>query len=222
MNKPLGLAFRFATVAFALLWSLHAQSASDVEAGRERVEDYLANLQGLQAQFHQVLVDRAGNTIDEASGVLAIRRPNRFRWDYRDPYGQVIVADGKRVWLYDKDLEQVTVRALDDTLSATPAMLLSGEGNLEENFTVTQSGTQSDVHWVQMEPKRNDTDFKWVRLGFEGETLRYMQLADKLGQTTRLQFTEVERNPVLDPSRFTFAVPPGADVIGDPSDTSSR
>jgi outer membrane lipoprotein carrier protein len=198
----------------------HAAQAN-LNAGRERVETFLDGLQGLQAQFHQVLTDRSGRAIDEASGVLAIRRPNRFRWDYRDPYEQVIVADGSRVWLYDRDLEQVTVRKLDDTLSATPAMLLSGEGNLEDNFTVTNMTTEGSVQWVQMTPKRADTDFKSVRLGFEGTTLRFMHLADKLGQITQLEFTNVERNPVLDPSRFTFTVPPGADVIGDPAASSA-
>ena len=192
-------------------------ASADVDAGRKRVEAFLGGLEGLQAQFRQVLSDRSGRQIDEASGVLAIRRPDRFRWDYRDPYEQVIVADGSRVWLYDRDLEQVTVRKLDDTLSATPAMLLSGEGNLEDNFTVTGVAKEGSVEWVEMTPKRSDTDFKSVRLGFEGQTLRFMELADKLGQTTQLEFTQVERNPVLDPSRFTFSVPPGADVIGDPS-----
>lgn len=198
-----------------------AAQSGDIEAGRKRVETFLSGLQGLQAQFHQVLTDRTGRAIDEASGVLAIRRPNRFRWDYREPYEQLIVADGSRVWLYDSDLEQVTVRKLDDTLSATPAMLLSGEGKLEENFTVTSFENDGAVQWVQMEPKRSDTDFKTVRLGFDGTTLRFMQLSDKLGQTTRLEFTQVERNPLLDPSRFTFTVPPGADVIGDPASGSS-
>jgi outer membrane lipoprotein carrier protein len=196
--------------------SVHGAS-SNVQEGRKRVESFMAELQGLEAKFHQVLTDRSGREIDEASGVLAIRRPNRFRWDYLEPYEQVIVADGARVWLYDSDLEQVTVRKLDDTLSATPAMLLSGEGNLEENFSVTQVQDDGKVQWVQLEPKRNDTDFKSVRLGFEGVTLRFMQLADKLGQTTHLEFTDVQRNPVLDPSRFTFTVPPGADVIGGPA-----
>jgi outer membrane lipoprotein carrier protein len=210
-----------------MAWTAVAPAApsGDVEAGRKRVESFLAGLDGLQAQFHQVLTDRSGRALDEASGTLAIRRPNRFRWDYREPYEQVIVADGARVWLYDSDLEQVTVRKLDDTLSATPAMLLSGEGKLEQNFTVTGVERDGGIEWVQMEPKRNDTDFKSVRLGFDGATLRHMHLADKLGQTTRLEFTQVERNPLLDPSRFTFRVPPGADVIGDPAtgaDTAQR
>jgi outer membrane lipoprotein carrier protein len=191
-------------------------------AGQQRVESFLQGLQSLQAQFKQVLTDRTGRTVEEASGTLAIRRPDRFRWDYRDPYQQIIVADGSRIWLYDSDLEQVTVRKLDDTLSATPAMLLSGQGNLQDNFTVTQAAQDGPVYWVRMEPRRDDTDFKWVRLGFDGQTLKFMQLADKLGQTTQLEFSQFERNPPLDPSRFTFTPPPGADVIGDASATPAR
>lgn len=198
-----------------------ADSAKDVQAGRQRVEAFLNGLQGLEAEFEQILTDRNGQVIDQARGTLAILRPNRFRWDYREPYEQVIVADGSRVWLYDSDLEQVTVRKLDETLSATPAMLLSGEGNLEDNFTVTRVEQEDGIQWVRMEPKRSDTDFKWVRLGFEDSTLKFMQLADKLGQTTRLEFSQIERNPPLDPSRFTFTVPPGADVIGDASTAPS-
>jgi chaperone LolA len=204
-----------------------AGAPGDLAAGRERVERFLGGLQGLEARFSQTLMDRTGQIVDESGGRLSIRRPNRFRWDYREPHSQLIVADGTRIWLYDADLEQVTVRALDDTLSATPAMLLGGEGNLEDNFTVTQVSHETVpdsaqrghsgalLQWVRMEPKRGDTDFKWVRLGFQGETLRFMELADKLGQTTRLEFSELERNPPQDPSRFTFTIPPGADVIGD-------
>jgi outer membrane lipoprotein carrier protein len=212
--RPAAAAF----IAISFGWAASPTlAADDLQAGRQRVESFLQGLEGLQAQFKQVLTDRGGQAIDEASGTLSIRRPDRFRWDYREPYEQVIVADGSRIWLYDSDLEQVTVRKLDDTLSATPAMLLSGRGNLEDNFTVTQAGNEGKVQWVRMEPKRDDTDFKWVRLGFDGPVLRFMQLADKLGQTTNLEFSNVERNPPLDPSRFTFTVPPGADVIGDAS-----
>jgi len=187
------------------------------QEGQKRVETFLQGLDGLQAQFRQTLSDRSGQQLEEASGTLAVSRPDRFRWDYRDPYQQVIVADGARIWIYDSDLEQVTVRKLDETLSATPAMLLSGRSNLADNFSVTQASREGAVDWIRMEPRREDTDFKWVRLGFEGAVLKYMQLADKLGQTTSLEFSNVERNPPLDPSRFTFTVPPGADVIGDAS-----
>ena len=192
------------------------------DAGYQRVERFLQGLEGLQAQFRQTLSDRTGQVTDESSGTLAISRPNRFRWDYRQPYEQVIVSDGAKIWLYDSDLEQVTVRKLDESLSATPAMLLSGKGKLEENFKVTESSEDKTVQWVRMEPKRGDTDFKWVRLGFSGEALRFMELGDKLGQTTVLEFSNFERNPRLEPARFIFEVPEGADVIGDSGKTDPQ
>jgi outer membrane lipoprotein carrier protein len=211
---------RFNALVAALVTGLIATSALGAGAvdAQQRAEQFLQGLQSLQAQFTQTLTDRTGQVTDESSGTLAIKRPNRFRWDYRDPYEQVIVADGTRVWVYDSDLEQVTVRKLDVALSSTPAMLLSGDGALTDNFNVTDSSERNGVLWVSMEPKRNDTDFKAVRLGFSaGKTqeLRFMELADKLGQTTLLEFSKFERNPTLDPSRFVFKVPAGADVIGD-------
>jgi outer membrane lipoprotein carrier protein len=223
MMKPLRWSMRWVRLVSALIsLALTASpafgaAAETSQVGKQRVEAFLQGLDGLQAQFRQILTDRNGQTVDEASGTLAISRPDRFRWDYRQPYQQVIVADGTRIWIYDSDLEQVTVRKLDETLSATPAMLLSGRSSLSDNFNVTQFAKEGAVDWVRMEPKRDDTDFRWVRLGFEGALLKYMQLADKLGQTTSLEFSKVERNPPLDPSRFTFTVPPGADVIGDAS-----
>lgn len=210
--------FRRACAALLLVVPLLAIAQ---DAGYKKVEQFLNGLQGLQAQFQQTLTDSKGVVTSESAGTLAIRRPNRFRWDYREPNPQLIVSDGARIWLYDKDLEQVTVRRVDESLSATPAMLLSGEGALEDNFKITQSQREGAVQWVNLEPKRNDTDFKWVRLGFDGDALKFMQLADKLGQTTTLEFSGFERNPPLDPSKFVFEVPPGADVIGDASNATA-
>ena len=206
--------------AFALAPSAFAASNP---TGQQRAEQFLQGLQGLQAEFKQRLTDRTGQVTDESSGTLAIMRPKRFRWDYRDPYEQVIVSDATRVWVYDADLEQVTVRKLDVALSSTPAMLLSGEGTLTDNFNITETTEQGGIMWVRMEPKRNDTDFRAVRLGFgsgKAQELRFMELADKLGQTTLLEFSKFERNPKLDPSRFVFKVPAGADVIGDAGDAA--
>jgi chaperone LolA len=210
-------------MTLAMLASQPASAAdATLDAGRAQVEKFLQGLEGLQANFEQSLSDRSGKTIEQSRGTLALRRPNRFRWDYREPYQQVIVADGSRIWLYDSDLEQVTVRKLDDTLAGTPAMLLSGEQRLDDNFRVVLVTKERNVQWVRMEPKREDTDFRWVRLGFIGEQLGFMELADKLGQTTLLSFDHLERNPPLDPARFNFTVPPGADVIGDASPAGAR
>jgi len=214
---------RRALIALAMCLVAGIPQAANVELGKQKASQFLQGLEGLQAQFKQTLSDRSGQVTDESNGTLAIKRPNRFRWDYRDPYEQLIVADGTRVWVYDSDLEQVTVRKLDVALSSTPAMLLSGEGALEDNFTVVDATERDGVVWVTLQPKRNDTDFKSVRLGFtaSGKELRAMELADKLGQTTLLEFSQFERNPSLDPSRFVFKVPPGADVIGDSGESAA-
>ena len=213
LHTAVGRAF----AAILLACSATAFAASD--DGYQRIERLIGNLQSLQADFQQTLTDGKGLVTDRSSGTLAIRRPNRFRWDYREPHEQLIVADGTRIWMYDPDLQQVTVRRLDASLSATPAMLLSGEGKLADNFIVTKTSQDANAQWVTLEPRRSDTDFKWVRLGFSGDSLKFMQLADKLGQITTLEFTNVQKNPSLDPARFTFTVPAGADVIGDASGT---
>ena len=214
MTRYIAIGRTLVALCFAVLTCPAFAAASD--EGAQRVERFIANLQTLQADFKQSLTDSKGQVTDRSSGTLAIQRPNRFRWDYREPHEQLIVADGTQIWLYDADLEQVTVRRLDTSLSATPAMLLSGEGKLGDNFNVTESSRDANAEWVMMEPKRSDTDFKWVRLGFGGETLKFMQLADKLGQITTLEFLNVQRNATLDASRFKFTPPPGADVIGEP------
>jgi outer membrane lipoprotein carrier protein len=209
-------------LALSLAFFVGLAHAASNNEGAQRVERFISNLQTLQAEFKQTHTDGKGQVTERSSGTLAIQRPNRFRWDYREPHEQLIVADGTQIWLYDADLEQVTVRALDTSLSATPAMLLSGEGKLADNFTVTESSRDANAEWVMMEPKRSDTDFKWVRLGFAGDSLKFMQLADKLGQITTLEFSSVQRNGPVDASRFRFTPPPGADVIGEPKAVTSE
>ncbi len=187
-----------------------------VETGYQRVDRFMQGLTGLESTFKQVLRDSRGQIAEQSSGTLKVSRPDRFRWDYALPHAQVIVSDGTRLWLYDPDLEQVTVRVLDQSLAGTPAMLLSGGGKLRDAFTVerVEQGGEG-TFWVQLVPKRGDTDFRRVRLGFRGDALRFMELEDKLNQTTVLEFVGLKRNPSLDASQFAFKPPAGADVIGD-------
>ena len=203
----------FFLVAAALLLSPVAATAADAVA---RVEAYLGPLKTLSAKFVQVVQDRKGEVTDRASGTLAIARPDRFRWDYREPYEQTIVADGRKLWLYDPDLEQVTVRSLEQGLGATPAMLLSGSGKVGDAFTAGPVEARRDWTWCRLLPKQRGSDFERVSLAFDpkGE-LAAMELVDKLGQTTTIQFTGLKRGAKVDQSLFRFAPPPGADVIGD-------
>jgi outer membrane lipoprotein carrier protein len=189
-----------------------AQGAGDAAS---RVDAYLASVETLSADFTQVVRNRDGQVVDRASGTLSLSRPNRFRWDYRQPYLQTIVADGERLWLYDSDLEQVTVRALEAGLGSTPAMLLSGSGKVADAFTSVALERQGEWTWARLRPAQEGSDFDRVSLAFDARgELAAMELRDKLGQATVIEFANVRRNPGLDAALFRFEPPPGADVIG--------
>jgi outer membrane lipoprotein carrier protein len=181
-----------------------------------RVDAYLGSLKTLTAEFVQVVQDKQGQVTERASGTLTISRPNRFRWDYREPYAQTIVADGRKLWLYDPDLQQVTVRSLEQGLGATPAMLLSGGGKVGDAFSAGPVEPGRGGTWYRLLPRQKGTDFERVSLAFSaGNELVAMELVDKLGQTTTIEFTQVRRGMTLADSVFRFVPPAGADVIGD-------
>jgi outer membrane lipoprotein carrier protein len=197
--------------------SAESRAQSNPQAGNSksatRLDEFLAGLQSLKADFRQVLRDGRGRVIEESQGTLAIHRPNRFRWDYKTPHPQTIVADGKRLWVHDVDLEQVTVRPLEQSLAGTPAVLLSGS-DLSDGFSVERVANKGQTASISLLPKRPDTDFKRVRIEFADKQLTKMELFDKLGQSTLLEFSGVERNTDIADSVFTFTPPAGVDVIG--------
>ena len=202
-----------ATAFLALLLVPIAAFAADSVS---RVDAYLGSLKTLSAGFVQIVQDKQGQVTERATGTLSISRPNRFRWDYQQPYAQTIVADGKKLWLYDPDLDQVTVRLLEQGLGATPAMLLSGSGKVGDAFTAGPVEQQKNWTWCRLAPKQKGSDFERVSLAFDARNeLAAMELVDKLGQTTTIQFAQVKRGAVLDDSLFRFVPPPGADVIGE-------
>lgn len=183
--------------------------------GRESLARFFEKVDRYTAQFTQVLLDEAGEPIQEAKGRLWIERPNKFRWNYETPYKQQIVSDGERLWVYDEDLKQVTVRPLQQGLLETPAALLAGKGRLEERFNVADVGEEGGLEWVELTPKGKDGGFEQVRLGFRQGRLRMFELHDALGQTTRYTLSDGLENQPIAPSRFTFTPPPGVDVVGE-------
>ena len=196
-----------------------ADVAADSAAAR-RLELALGGLTGLRAEFRQSVIDVGGQVIETAEGTVALARPGKFRWDYRVPE-QLIVSDGVTVWFHDVGLEQVTIRAAADTLAGTPAMLLSGDGDLRVAFEIADAGTEDGLTWSRLTPRREDGDFRELRVGIAAGVLRRMTLLDRLGQTTRLEFERVERNPHFDKAVFSFIPPPGVDVVGrSPTDPS--
>lgn len=200
-------------VAMALIAAPAASAATGDSLAR--VESYLGSLKTLSAEFVQVVRDRDGQIVDRATGTLSLSRPDRFRWDYRDPYVQTIVADGRKLWLYDSDLEQVTVRTLEAGLGSTPATLLSGSGKVGDSFVAGPVERDGELTWCRLQPKSTASDFERVSLAFDASgQLAAMELVDKLGQATQIEFGKLRRNPTLDERLFRFVPPKGADVIG--------
>jgi outer membrane lipoprotein carrier protein len=167
------------------------------------------------ARFDQVVLDDAHQPVQHSSGMLWIERPNKFRWDYDKPYQQQIVADGKRLWIYDVGLEQVTVRPLSGGLGDTPAMLLAGRGRLEDNFTIKPLEPRDNLEWAQLTPRRKAGGYEDIRVGFDQGRLQVLEMADGFGNTTRLTFHAVRENPKIDAARFSFTPPAGVDVVGE-------
>ena len=189
-----------------------ADSAADT-AALARLERGLGALASVRAEFTQDLVVKDGSKPQHAAGTLSLKRPGRFRWDYTDPR-QVIVCDGEHLWLYDPDLEQVTVRRVRESLAQTPAMLLSGEARVRDGFVVHDGGRLDGLDWTVLVPKAGDTDYREIRLGFAGDLLKRLEFADKLNQRTVIELRKLERNVQLPESLFRFVAPPGVDVIG--------
>ena len=202
--------------AVALLAAVLLPVAAHAADAVARVDAYLASLKTLSADFVQVVQGKRGQVTDRASGTLLLSRPDRFRWDYAQPYVQTIVADGVKLWLYDPDLQQVTVRLLAQGLGSTPAMLLSGAGKVGDAFTSGPVETRQGTTWCRLLPAKPGSDFERVSLGFDARgELEAMELVDKLGQTTTIRFAGVKRSANLDDSLFRFVPPAGADVIGE-------
>jgi outer membrane lipoprotein carrier protein len=204
------IAWSFA--AALLPWVAAAQAPADIRAA-SRLEEALAGLDSWRAGFSQTVTDPQGRVTESADGTVALARPGKFRWDYRTPE-QLIVSDGTTVWLYDADLAQVTVRPAEEALIGTPALLLSGKADLQAEFRVTDGGSEEGLAWSRLEPRDAESDFAELRVGIAGKELRRMVLVDRLGQTTRLAFEHIERNPRLAEGSFRFTAPPGVDVIG--------
>lgn len=181
--------------------------------GIDRLHGFFTGLKTIQADFEQTVEGSHFVNEPHSQGTFTIARPDRFRWHYQKPYQQLIVADGRKVWIYDPDLEQVTVRPMGASLGDTPAMLLSGGQPLEQNFTLKELGEKDGLAWVELRPKAEDVSFTRVQLGFGENGLQRMILEDSLGQTTRLDFSNVRRNQPVDAALFTFQAPPGVDVF---------
>jgi len=184
-------------------------------AGVERFQAYLRSTQTASADFEQQVFDREKKLVQRSRGSFTLQRPGRFRWSYAQPYAQLIVGDGKRVWIYDEDLNQVTVRAMAKALGSTPAALLAGAADVERAFELSDAGQRDGLEWVEAKPREREAGFERIRLGLGTTGVQAMELTDHFGQTTLLRFSNIARNPRVDPDAFRFVPPKGADVLGE-------
>jgi len=189
----------------------HAHAAGSIE----KLQAFIAQTQSARASFTQQVMDKNGKTVQSAGGKVAFSRPGKFRWEYQKPYEQLIVGDGEKLWVYDKELAQVTVKKLEGALGSSPAALLAGSNDMEEYYNLNAKGVSRGLDWLEAYPKEQDTMFQKVRMGFKGNTLDTMELYDQLGQITLIRFSRIERNPKLPADTFTFTPPAGVDVIED-------
>ena len=179
----------------------------------KQLKAFISSSKTLTADFKQISFDEQGSPTQTSFGLFYLQRPGKFRWDYQKPYIQEIVSNAGKVWFFDADLEQVTIKKLDQSLGSTPALLLTGEVSLEENFTLEKQGTDADMVWIKLLPKNEESGFNYILIGLEKGRLAGMELSDSFGQLTRIYFSEVKTNINIDPDVFEFTVPEGADVF---------
>ena len=211
----------FFLASIAVVHGVSAQSAPD-DIGIARLEAFLDGVHSLTADINQALWTEDKRLQQTDTGSLSLKRPNRFRWTYEapperkrpDPTELVIVADGEKLWIYDVELNEVTVTPFDDSVGASPAVLLSGDGNVREDFEVVQAYTLDALDWVKLEP-RGASDFSSIAIGFSGTEPRRLELVDGLGQITRIELDNLVVNPDIADDVFKLDVPPGVDVNGD-------
>ncbi|WP_439858646.1 outer membrane lipoprotein chaperone LolA [Pseudomonas sp. MBLB4136] len=197
----------------AVLSVTSCAALADEQVSVQRLTQLLNQAQTITARFSQLTLDGSGTQLQETAGQLALKRPGLFRWHTDEPMEQLLVSNGEKVWLYDPDLEQVTIQTLDQRLTHTPALLLSGDvSKIQDNFEISHKEGGSVVDFM-LKPKSKDSLFDSLRLSFRGGVLNDMQLIDSIGQRTNILFLNVQMNESLDDGQFSFDIPEGADVI---------
>jgi outer membrane lipoprotein carrier protein len=193
-----------------------AMAASASAGALDQFKSFVAGTKAARGEFTQTQVRSkpgAGKTPPASTGTFVFARPGKFIWTYQKPYEQVLQADGETLYIYDKDLNQVTTRKLGNALGSSPAAILFGSNDLEKNFTLAEAGARDGLEWLTATPKAKDTSFEQIGIGLKDGVPQAMELKDAFGQTSVLKFTSFQRNPQLGAQQFKFDVPKGADVV---------
>lgn len=201
---------------FVLLLTLAVSTgASAADSARSRMEAFSKSLRSISGNFEQSVTDANGHRGDESRGTLALEAPRQFRWETTTPFQQTIVADGAHVWVYEPDLEQVSVRNQSAAESHSPLTVLTDLSQLDRQFKASEGGTRDGLVWLKLAPQAKDAEFEFAELGFDGNDLRRMRFKDSLGNETQISFSDWKRNPSLAAGTFKFVPPKGVDVVGD-------
>ena len=206
---------RLAAVLIAAVLFIAAGACAAADTARARLDAFATGLHSLTGNFQQTLTDINGSASKVSAGTLALEAPRQFRWNTTTPYQQTIVADGSRVWMYDPELEQVTVRVQSTEEAHSPLTVLTDVKQLDKNFKVAEQGSRDGLLWLRLTSTAKDPQFDHADLGFDANGLARMTFRDQLGATTDIRFSGWQRNAAIAPGTFDFVPPPGVDVIGD-------
>jgi outer membrane lipoprotein carrier protein len=222
MNHMKGHHSALGALALGIIVSLFSGSAA-ASSAVDNLRQFISSTHTAEGEFRQTVNGRPGQPAQQASGKFSFSRPGKFRWEYDLPYPQLLVADGKQLWSWDRDLRQVMVRPLGNALGATPAGILFGQSELERDFILSEgTGDDKKLAWVEARPRpggeeAGSSGFQLFRFGFNGKRLQRLTLLDNFGQTTVIEFINLRVNPSFAPNHFRFEPPAGVDILGDPS-----
>ena len=180
----------------------------------QRLTVALKQMDNLSTEFKQTLLDEDKNVVQQSSGTLDLQRPGKFAWHYSEPFEQRIIADGSELWIYDVELDQVTVKPMDEGLANAPIMILMKQADISEQFEISEVGQRKFLYWVELQPHAGDLEYTHIYIGIDDDSVRAMELQDQFGQSTQIVFENMRVGVVHDPATFRFVPPPGVDVYG--------
>ena len=202
---------------FLLLSTIAGPVFAQAQPGsaRAQLEKFSAGMETLHARFEQQVIGTDGAVEDLSSGEVWLSRPELFRWEYGGEFPEVVVADGRNIWIYDEALEQVTVKDQVEASVNSPLTLLTDLSKLDQQYEVREAGALEEILLLELRSRDAENEFERILLGLSGDTLRLLVMEDAFGLRTEIRFSEVEKNAPVEPARFSFQPPESADVIGE-------
>jgi len=202
-------------IVFLCVFVISNGANAEKSSAQLQLEAFLSNTTSLSASFQQNLRDQYGDRLQQSAGTFSMQRPGKFRWDYTQPYPQNIISNGKKIWMFDSELEQVNVRPYSQMLASSPISLLDKNQSLSIEFKVEAMPSDKTRQWIKLLPKGTESDFKEMQVGLQNGKIKIMRFIDNFDQQTEIEFEQLKVNPVINPDKFEFVIPQGADVVGD-------